>query len=109
MNKKPVSEAHKRYTTKYIQQFDRIEIKAPKGQKELIKAHAMKFQDEIGEKGKAGHSPQGSVTAFLLRAISETMARDKESLRLKEIHDRTLKKAQEEGIIKPCEKRTSQQ
>ena len=42
--------------------YDRLEIVAPKGRKEQIKAHA----EERGE----------SVNAFINRAINETIARD---------------------------------
>ena len=44
--------------------YDRITIVVKKGEKEVIKAHAEKFDG-------------GSVNAFIQRAISETMARDK--------------------------------
>ena len=44
--------------------YDRITIVVKKGEKELIKAHAEKFDG-------------GSVNAFIQRAIAETMARDK--------------------------------
>ena len=45
--------------------YDRINLTVPKGQKEVIKAHA-----DIHDKG--------SVNAFIQRAINETMVRDKE-------------------------------
>lgn len=44
--------------------YDRINLTVPKGEKETIKAHA----DSMGE----------SVNAFIGRAISETMTRDKQ-------------------------------
>lgn len=43
--------------------YDRINLTVPKGEKEIIKAHA----DNMGE----------SVNAFIGRAIQEAMARDK--------------------------------
>lgn len=48
--------------------YDRLEVIVPKGEKEIIKAHA----DKTGE----------SVNAFIRRAIQETMIRD--TLDLKE-------------------------
>lgn len=43
--------------------YDRINLTVPKGQKEVIKAHADSHDG-------------GSVNAFINRAISETMERD---------------------------------
>lgn len=43
--------------------YDRINLTVPKGQKEIIKAHA----DQLGE----------SVNAFIWRAITATMEADK--------------------------------
>ena len=43
--------------------YDRITIVVKKGEKEVIKAHAEKFDG-------------GSVNAFIQRAIAETMERD---------------------------------
>ena len=52
------------YQNEYIQNtYDRINLTVPKGQKEIIQAHA-----------KANAE---SVNAFIGRAIAETMARDK--------------------------------
>jgi hypothetical protein len=45
------------------QRYDRITIVVPKGDKDIIKAHADKYDG-------------GSVNAFIQRAIAETMARD---------------------------------
>lgn len=45
------------------EKYDRINLTIPKGQKEVIKAHA---EEHDG----------GSVNAFIQRAIAETMARD---------------------------------
>ena len=44
--------------------YDRIEIVVPKGQKDIIKAHADEYDG-------------GSVNAFIQRAIRETMERDR--------------------------------
>ncbi len=53
------------YDNAYIAKaYDRINLTVPKGQKELIKAHA----DSLGE----------SVNAFIQRAIEETMNHDRE-------------------------------
>lgn len=56
------SEAAKKATYKYIKNFDRIEIKLPKGSREKLREHA----ESRGE----------SVTAFVARAITEAMERD---------------------------------
>ncbi len=57
------SESLKRAIKKYDQEkVDRIPMRVPKGQKEIIQAHAAKR----GE----------SINAFLNRAVNETMARD---------------------------------
>ena len=45
--------------------YDRINLTLPKGQKEIIKAHAEKFDNK-------------SVNRFIQRAINETMQRDNE-------------------------------
>ena len=74
----PVSEAQKRATLKYMKtNYDRVELKVPKGKKDEIKAHAEKHQPQVGEFGKAGYSPAGSLQGFINRAIDETMERDK--------------------------------
>jgi hypothetical protein len=76
--KRPMSEARKKANSKYnASAYDRIEVKLPKGKKDAIKEHAEQFQSEVGEIGKAGHTPKGSVTGFISRAIDETMERDK--------------------------------
>lgn len=60
----PVSKAQQKAVHKYVKEnYDRMEITVPKGQKEIIKAHA----EARGE----------SVNGFLNRAVSETMERDK--------------------------------
>lgn len=51
---------------KYMdKKYDRINLTVDKGKKEIIKAHADAFDN-------------GSVNAFINRAINETMLRDKE-------------------------------
>ena len=56
----PVSKAQQKAVHKYVKEnYDRMEITVPKGQKEIIKAHA----EARGE----------SVNGFLNRAVSETM------------------------------------
>ena len=58
-----VSKAQQKATNKWIEKaYDRINLTVPKGQKEVIKAHA------------EAHSE--SVNGFINRAISETMERD---------------------------------
>ena len=57
------SEALKRAIKKYDQEkVDRIPLRVPKGQKEIIQAHAAKR----GE----------SINAFINRAVNETMDRE---------------------------------
>ncbi len=59
-----MGKAQTRATNKYIAKaYDRINLTVARGDKEIIKAHA----DSMGE----------SVNAFIGRAISEAMARDK--------------------------------
>ena len=62
----PTYEKNKKSAEKYLATMDRITIRAPKesGIKEAIQAHA----DGTGE----------SVNAFILRAIAQTMERDRE-------------------------------
>ena len=58
-----VPKANQRAVNKYIKNnYDRINVTVPKGERDKIKNHAQ----SIGE----------SVNAFIVRAISETMARD---------------------------------
>ncbi len=61
----PASEAQKRATQKYIDKnLESLYTRVPKGYKSVIKDHA---------------ASQGeSVTEFVLRAINETMERDKD-------------------------------
>lgn len=59
-----LSEARKRANAKYnAKAYDRVEMKVPKGEKDIIKAHAEQYD--------------GSLNKFMNRAISETMERDK--------------------------------
>ena len=59
----PVSKAQQRAVNKYMSEnYDRINLTVPKGQKDTIKAHA----EACGE----------SVNGFVNRAIAETMERD---------------------------------
>lgn len=58
-----VSKAQQRATNKYISKaYDRVNLTLPKGQKEVVQAHAA----ALGE----------SVNGFIGRAISEAMERD---------------------------------
>ena len=59
-----ISKAQQRATAKYVNKsYDRVEAKVPKGQKEVIQAHA--------------EAVDGTLNKFLNRAINETMERDK--------------------------------
>lgn len=59
-----VTKAQQRATAKYVKEnYDRIEVKVPKGEKEAIKAHA----ERQGE----------SLNGFIQRAITVAMERDK--------------------------------
>lgn len=51
------------YAKKYLENFDEIKVRVPTGEKSKIKAH--------------GDKHDGSMNAFINRAISETMERDK--------------------------------
>lgn len=64
----PVSKAQQKAVNKYVKDnYDRVLVTMPKGQKDTIKAHA------------EAHSE--SVNGFINRAISETMERDKAASR----------------------------
>ena len=59
----PISKAQQKATAKYVRQnYDRIEVKVPKGDKEVLQAHAQ----AQGE----------SLNKFINRAITEQMVRD---------------------------------
>lgn len=58
-----ITKAQQKATAKYVKNnYDRLEMKAPKGQKAVIVAHA----ESRGE----------SLNQFLNRAVNETMERD---------------------------------
>lgn len=60
----PASKAQQKAVNKYMKEnYDRINLTVPKGQKEAIKAHA----ERRGE----------STNAFINRAIAEAMERDR--------------------------------
>jgi predicted HicB family RNase H-like nuclease len=59
----PISKAQQKAVATYTKNnYDEIKVRVPKGQKEIIQAHA----DKQGE----------SVNGFINRAISETIERD---------------------------------
>lgn len=60
-----VSDAQLKANKKYHAKFERIYIRVPVGEKELVEAHAEKMQE--------------SVNAFVQRAIAEAIARDNET------------------------------
>ena len=62
MEKKKTTEAQKKATLKYLEGFEEVRARVPKGEKEPIKAHAQ----ARGE----------SLNGFIVRAISETIERD---------------------------------
>lgn len=61
-SEKKVSAAQRKATDKYLEKFDEMRVRVPKGQKDIAKAHA----ESKGE----------SLNAFISRAITETMNRD---------------------------------
>lgn len=59
----PASKAQQRAVNKYVKdKYDRVLLTVPKGDKEIIQAHAEAHNE--------------SVNGFIRRAISETMERD---------------------------------
>lgn len=59
-----VSKAQQKAVTKYMKEnYDEVKVRMPKGQKEVLKAHANRHDG-------------GSVNAFINRAITEAMERD---------------------------------
>lgn len=61
-----VSKANQKAVAKYMKaNYDDIKVRVPKGEREIIKAHAEKHDN-------------GSVNGFIQRAIKETMQRDEE-------------------------------
>jgi hypothetical protein len=64
MDKPKVSKKQQACVNRYIDKaYDRINLTVPKGDKDVIKAHADKFD-------------KGSVNGFIQRAIRETIERD---------------------------------
>lgn len=59
----PKTEAQLKANKVYLQKFDEIKIRLPKGQKEIIQFHAKESNE--------------SVNAFIIRAINETILNDK--------------------------------
>ena len=61
----PTSKAQQKATAKYIKNsYDRIDLKLPKGKKDVLKKHSL-IRNE-------------SVNSFILRAIDETIEHDTE-------------------------------
>lgn len=59
-----VSKAQQKAVSKYMKEnYDEVKVRMPKGQKEVIKAHAEKHDG-------------GSVNAFINRAITNQMTQD---------------------------------
>ena len=66
MTENKVSKKQQACVNRYIDKaYDRINLTVPKGDKDIIKAHAEKHDG-------------GSVNGFIQRAIKETMERDQE-------------------------------
>ena len=62
-----ISKAKQKAVTKYMKEnYDEVKMRMPKGQKEVVKAHADKHDG-------------GSVNAFINRAITNQMERDNSS------------------------------
>ena len=61
-NEKKVSPAQRKATDKYLEKFDEMRVRSPKGQKALIQAHC-------AARGE-------SLNGFVNRAIQETLERD---------------------------------
>lgn len=84
----PVSKAQQRAVNKYMaNNYDRINLTVPKGQRDTIKAHA----EARGE----------SVNAFINRAIAQAMEQDKVPQRPQEapaVQDTTQAKERTEGV-----------
>lgn len=59
-----ISDARKRANDKWREKFEEVRFRVPKGQKQIIQEHASMYGDE-------------SVNAFLVRAVKETIDRDK--------------------------------
>ena len=84
----PVSKAQQKAVSRYVKSnYDRLELTVPKGQKDIIKAHA----EARGE----------SVNAFIGRAIAEAMERDKRPQEAPAVQDNT--QAPQEAQERPTE------
>jgi len=76
--KRPLTVARKKANAKYDNKaYDKILLRVDSGKKEEIKEHALKYQPEVGEIGKEGYTPKGSINGFIVRAIDEKIERDK--------------------------------
>ena len=74
---KPIPEYQNEAVKKHIHgKKDATMVYLPKGYKSVVKQHAKQYQSQEGEPGKTGYIPAGSVSAFIHRAIRETIARD---------------------------------
>ena len=84
----PVSKAQQKAVSRYVKSnYDRLELTVPKGQKDIIKAHA----EARGE----------SVNGFINRAIAQAMEQDKAPQRPQEapaVQDTTQAKERTEGV-----------
>ena len=81
----PASKAQQRAVNKYMaNNYDRINLTVPRGQKDIIKTHA----EARGE----------SVNAFIGRAIAEAIERDKRPQEAQAVQDNTHAQEQPEGI-----------
>lgn len=84
----PVSKAQQKAVSRYVKSnYDRLELTVPKGQKDIIKAHA----EAHGE----------SVNAFINRAIAQAMEQDKRPLEAPAVQDTT--QAQQGAQERPTE------
>ena len=76
--RRPLSDARKRANNKFDSKaYDKIIVRVDAGKRDAIKAHAERYQPEVGEVGKPGHTPKGSLNGFIVRAIDEKIDRDK--------------------------------
>ena len=81
----PTSKAQQRAVSRYIKaNYDRLELTVPKGQKDIIKAHA----EARGE----------SVNGFINRAVAQAMERDKRPQEAPAVQDTTQAKERTEGV-----------
>ncbi|WP_297243559.1 hypothetical protein [uncultured Flavonifractor sp.] len=81
----PTSKAQQRAVNKYVaNNYDRVLVTMPKGQKDIIKTHA----EARGE----------SVNAFINRAIAQAMERDKRPQEAPAVQDNTQAQERTEGV-----------